>query len=122
LEEQVLSDVHILDLTHYIGLARTKELYFNNEFMDAREAYEYGLSNKVVPLEELDKAAMGMALKINENSGLSLMLTKQAVNRALSMTIEETLEMETRDSQLNVLSPTQREYGKIALERLRAKK
>jgi len=109
-------------LTHYIGLARAKELYFTNEFMDAREAYEYGLANKVVPLEELDKAAMEMALKINENSGLSLMLTKQAVNRALSMTIEETLEMETRDSQLNALSPSQREYGIAAMQRLRDKK
>lgn len=109
-------------LTHYIGLARAKELYFTNEFMDAREAYEYGLANKVVPLEELDKAAMEMALKINENSGLSLMLTKQAVNRALSMTIEETLEMETRDSQLNALSPSQSEYGKAAMQRLRDKK
>jgi enoyl-CoA hydratase/carnithine racemase len=109
-------------LTHYIGLARAKELYFTNEFMDAKEAYEYGLANKVVPLEELDKAAMEMALKINENSGLSLMLTKQAVNRALSMTIEETLEMETRDSQLNALSPSQSEYGKAAMQRLRDKK
>ena len=109
-------------LTHYIGLARAKELYFTNEFMDAREAYEYGLANKVVPLEELDRATMEMALKINENSGLSLMLTKQAVNRALSMTIEETLEMETRDSQLNALSPSQREYGIAAMQRLRDKK
>jgi enoyl-CoA hydratase/carnithine racemase len=65
---------------------------------------------------------MEMALKINENSGLSLMLTKQAVNRALSMTIEETLEMETRDSQLNALSPSQSEYGKAAMQRLRDKK
>lgn len=109
-------------LTHYIGLARAKELYFTNEFMDAKEALEYGLANKVVPLEELDKAAMDMAKRINENSGLSLMLTKTAVNRALSMSIEDTLVMETRDTQVNALSPAQREYGKAAMERLRAKK
>ena len=109
-------------LTHYIGLGRAKELYFTNEFMDAKEALEYGLANKVVPLEELDKAAMDMAKKISENSGLSLMLTKAAVNRALSMSIEDTLVMETRDTQVNALSPEQREYGKAAMERLRAKK
>jgi len=109
-------------LTYYIGLGRAKELYFTNEFMDAKEALEYGLANKVVPLEELDKAAMDMAKKINENSGLSLMLTKAAVNRALSLSIEDTLVMESRDSQLNALSPEQREYGKAAMERLKAKK
>ncbi len=109
-------------LTHYIGLGRAKELYFTNEFMDAKEALEYGLANKVVPLEELDKTAMDMAKRISENSGLSLMLTKQAVNRSLSMSIEETLEMESRDSQLNALSLDQREYAKAAMDRLRDKK
>ena len=109
-------------LTHYIGLGRAKELYFTNEFMDAREAYEYGLANRLVPLEDLDRTAMEMALRISENSGLSLMLTKHAVNRALSLSIEETLEMETRDSQLNALSPSQREYGKAAMQRLRDRK
>lgn len=108
-------------LTHYIGLGRARELYFTNEFMDAREALEYGLANKVVPLEELDKAAMDMAKKISENSGLSLMLTKTAVNRALGMSLEDTLVMESRDSQLNALSPEQQEYGKAAMERLRAR-
>ena len=109
-------------LTYYIGLGRAKELYFTNEFMDAKEALEYGLANKVVPLEELDKAAMDMAKKINENSGLSLMLAKSAVNRALSMSIEDTLVMETRDVQVNALSPEQGEYGKAAMERLRTNK
>jgi len=109
-------------LTHYIGLAKAKELYFTNEFMDAEEADRLGYVNKLVPLDELESATMEIAKRINENSGLSLMLTKQAVNRALSMTIEETLQMETRDSQINALSPSQREYGRAAMQRLRDKK
>ncbi len=109
-------------LTHYIGLGRAKWLYFTNEFMDANEAFEYGLANKVVPLEELDKVTMDIAKRINENSGLSLMLTKQAVNRSLHMSIEDTLVMESRDSQLNALSPEQRQYGRAAMEKLRAKR
>ncbi len=109
-------------LTHYIGLAKAKELYFTNEFMDAEEADRLGYVNKLVPLDELESATMEMAERINQNSGLSLMLTKQAVNRALSMSIEETLQMETRDSQINALSPSQREYGRAAMQRLRDKK
>jgi enoyl-CoA hydratase/carnithine racemase len=109
-------------LSHYIGLARAKWLYFTNEFLDAKEAFEYGLANKVVTPEDLDKVTMEVAKKINENSGLSLMLTKSAVNRALHMSVEDTLVMETRDTQLNSLSPEQAEYGKKAMERLRSKK
>ena len=109
-------------LTHYIGLAKAKELYFTNEFMDAEEAYRLGYVNKLVPLDKLESATMEMAKRIDQNSGLSLMLTKQAVNRALSMSIEETLQMETRDSQVNALSSSQREYGRAAMQRLRDKK
>ena len=109
-------------LTHYIGLGRAKEFYFTNELMDAKQAYEYGLANKVVPLEELDKAAMDMAKKISGNSALSLMLTKTAVNRALGLSIEETLTMESRDIQVIVGSPEQKQRTKEAMGRLRTKK
>jgi enoyl-CoA hydratase len=109
-------------LTYYIGLGRAKELLFTNEFMDAEEAFAYGLANRVVPLDELDKAAMKMAKKIDGNSGLSLMLTKTAVNRALGMTLEETLQMETRDAQVSALVAEQGERRKAAMDRLRARK
>ncbi len=109
-------------LTHYIGLGRAREFYFTNEFMDAKQAYEYGLANKVVPPEELDKATMEMAKKISENSALSLMLTKTAVNRALGLSLEETLVMETRDIQVVVGSPEQKQRTKEAMGRLRTKK
>ena len=109
-------------LTYYIGLGRAKEFYFTNDFMDAKEALEYGLANKVVPLEELDKAVMDMAKKISANSGLALMLTKHAVNRALGMTLEQALEMETRDLQAVMGSAEQQERTKAAMARLEAKK
>lgn len=108
-------------LTYYIGLGRAKELYFTNEFMDAKEALLYGLANKVVPREELDSAAMDMAKKISQKSALSLMLTKQAVNRALGMSIEETLAMEGRDLQVSSLVAEQGRRRKEAMQRLKEK-
>jgi len=109
-------------LTYYIGLGRAREFYFTNEFMDAQQAYEYGLANKVVPLEELDKAAMEMAKKISGNSALALMLTKAAVNRALGLSLEETLVMESRDIQVIVGSAEQKQRSKEAMGRIKAKK
>jgi len=85
-------------LTYYIGLGRAREFYYTNEFMDANEAFQYGLANKVVPLDELDKAVMDMAKKISGMNALALALNKTAVNRALGMSIEETVVMETRDA------------------------
>jgi enoyl-CoA hydratase len=109
-------------LTYYVGLGRAKEMYFTNEFIDAKEAYQYGLANKIVALSDLDKIAMTTAKKIRDNSGLSLMLTKAAVNRALGMSLEDTLAMETRDIQINTLTPRQRLYAQEAMKRLQAKK
>jgi len=109
-------------LTYYIGLGRAKELYFTNDFMDAKDAFEYGLANKVVPRKELDEEAMEMAKKIDQKSGLSLMLTKQAVNRALGMSIDETLNMEARDLQVSSLVAGQGRRRKEAMQRLKEKK
>lgn len=109
-------------LTYYIGLGRAKELYFTNEFIEAREAFAYGLANKLVPLKELDKISMDMARKINRNSALSLMLTKQAVNRAMGMTLEETLAMEARDLAVSSLVAEQGARRKKAMQRLKKKK
>ncbi len=109
-------------LTYYIGLGRAKELYFTNEFMEAKEAFEYGLANKLVPLKELDKTSMDMARKISRNSTLSLMLTKQAVNRALGMTLEETLAMEARDLAVSSLVAEQGARRKKAMQRLKKRK
>jgi enoyl-CoA hydratase/carnithine racemase len=89
--------------------------------MDTRDAFEYGLANKVVPREELDNAAMDMAKKISQKSALSLMLTKQAVNRALGMSIEETLAIEGRDLQVSSLVAEQGRRRKEAMQRLKEK-
>jgi len=75
-----------------------------------------------VPLEELDKAAMEMAKKISGNSALALMLTKTAVNRALGLSLEETLVMEARDIQVIVGSAEQKQRTEEAMGRIKAKK
>jgi Na+-translocating ferredoxin:NAD+ oxidoreductase RnfE subunit len=51
-----------------------------------------------------------------------LMLTKTAVNRALGMSLEETLVMESRDIQVIVGSPEQKRRSKEAMGRLKDKK
>lgn len=54
------------------------EMLLTGEFVPAQRAYEIGLVNKVVPSEELDQAAYGLAEKIAQKSPLTLEIGKRA--------------------------------------------
>jgi enoyl-CoA hydratase len=57
-----------------------KEFLFLGERMSASRAYEMGMVNKVVPIENLESTVMEMATKISAMPRLGLTLTKQAIN------------------------------------------
>ena len=51
-----------------VGWARTKELYFTGMMVDAQQAQEIGLVNRVVPLRDLSTATQTLAQEISGNS------------------------------------------------------
>jgi len=57
-----------------------KEFLFLGERMSSSRAYEMGMVNKVVPIENLESTVMEMAKKISAMPRLGLTLTKQAIN------------------------------------------
>ncbi len=81
-------------LPQIIGLGRAKELLFTAEFIDANEAYRTGLVNKVVSDEDLLDEAIALASTIADKSPLSLRLTREAVDKAPDLTIDEVLDLE----------------------------
>jgi enoyl-CoA hydratase len=81
-------------LPQIVGLGRAKELLFTAEFIDADEAYRIGLVNKVVADDDLMNQAMTFARKIADKSPLSLRLTREAVDKAPDLTIDEILDLE----------------------------
>lgn len=83
-------------LPSIIGLGRALEFFFTNRRLSAREAEEWGLVNKVVPLEELDKAAMEMADKIAENYPLALTLNRASVYHGLGVSLEDVFDEEAQ--------------------------
>ena len=64
-------------LPRLIGLGKTFELWFTSRWVDAKEALEIGLVNKVVPADKLMDSVYGMAEVIAENAPTALMLTKR---------------------------------------------
>lgn len=105
-----------------IGLGRAKELVFANEMIDAGQAEQWGMVNKVVPLEELDKMAMDMAKKITQNSTLAIRLSKAALNQGVYQDFEQTLEQESRDLIIAFSSTEAAERSRAALEKTKRDK
>ena len=91
-------------LTLLVGLGRAKELVLTGRLIEAREAKEWGLVNKVVPLDALNKEAMGLAEKIAKNPTISNRLAKFALNEAVNETFDQTLNREARDAILMPIS------------------
>jgi len=69
-------------------------LVFTGDIIDAREALQIGLANRVVSGGRLLDTAMGIAQKIGEKSPLALKLSRIAIDQGLHSSFEQTLELE----------------------------
>ena len=67
-----------------IGPARTRELFFVGENLDADRAEQIGLVNKVVGAGDIPAAAVHLASEIAANAPVSLRGNKQIINRLIS--------------------------------------
>ncbi|MDY0186665.1 MAG: enoyl-CoA hydratase-related protein [Syntrophus sp. (in: bacteria)] len=81
-------------LTRLIGPARSKEMILTGDMIDAATAERYGLVNKVVPLEEVDKAAMELAEKLASKPKVALKMAKAAINAGQNVDLGSGLDFE----------------------------
>lgn len=65
-----------------LGIRRAKAVLYENRFMSAAEAHEYGLVHKVVAKEKLAEETWQQALRIAKNDSLSLRMIKTSINNA----------------------------------------
>ncbi|MFE4701619.1 enoyl-CoA hydratase/isomerase family protein [Streptomyces sp. NPDC056738] len=70
-------------LPRLVGPQRAKELMFFGDALSAADAERIGLVNRVVPAEELEKAARAWAERLAAGPTRALALTKQLVNASL---------------------------------------
>ena len=75
-------------LPRLVGMGMAKLLAFTGDFITAEEAERIGLVEKVVPEEELDKAAKALAEKLAKGPTKAIAMTKIAINRSLNMDLE----------------------------------
>jgi len=83
-------------LTRAVGKAKAMDLILTGRMMDAAEAERCGLVARVVPLAELMNEAMKAADTIASMSLPSVMVAKEAVNRAFEVSLAEGVAFERR--------------------------
>src|SRR5262249_40495258 len=83
-------------LTRAVGKAKAMDLILTGRMMDAAEAESCGLVARVVPLAELMNEAMKAADTIAAMSLPSVMVAKEAVNRAFEVSLAEGVAFERR--------------------------
>jgi enoyl-CoA hydratase len=83
-------------LTRAVGKAKAMDMCLTGRMMDAAEAERSGLVSRVVQPRELLDEALAAAAKIADFSLPSVMMAKEAVNRAFETTLAEGLRFEKR--------------------------
>jgi enoyl-CoA hydratase/carnithine racemase len=83
-------------LPRVVGRARALEMLLTTRRLNANEAYDVGLVNRVVPRAQLLATAQEMARKIVSYNPITVRYTKQAVVRGLDLPLAGGLELERR--------------------------
>jgi enoyl-CoA hydratase len=65
-----------------IGVRKTKELLFENRFMDAEEAQRCGFVNRVFPKDRLESETLALAERIAETDPFRTRMVKLSANQA----------------------------------------
>jgi enoyl-CoA hydratase len=81
-------------LSRLVGKGKAMELILSGKLIDAKEACEIGLVNKVLPAKDLLSEAGAMAKDIIKNAPLALEYAIEAINGGLDHTLDAGLELE----------------------------
>ncbi len=104
-------------LTRAVGKVRAMEMVLTGRFISAKEAYDFGLVNKIVPVEFYLEEAISLAKLIAEKSPVATRLAKESVLNSFDTTIENGLEFERKNFFLLFASEDQKEGMKAFIEK-----
>ncbi len=76
-------------LARTVGKALTMEMVLNNRHLNAQEALQYGLVNRVLPVEQYYDEALKLASEIARRAPLAVQSQKQAVQLAFETSLQQ---------------------------------
>lgn len=76
-----------------MALSKALELMYTGDWVEAQEAYQIGILNKVVSPDQLEKVTMELARKIAKGPPIAIRLMKMQTYKGLEMGLETALEL-----------------------------
>ena len=107
-------------LTRAVGKALAMEIMLTDRKLSANEALAYGLVNRVASVDEYMDVAIGIAQKVGRRSQVAVRLTKEAINKAYELSLEEGLAFERRNFLIAFGSEDKVEGMRAFIEKRRA--
>jgi enoyl-CoA hydratase/carnithine racemase len=92
----VPADGSAWQLPKLVGMANALWMQFSGEAVDGQEAYRIGLANKVVPDDQLMKAALEMAGKLASGPVFAMGLLKQLIHQGYQQDLSQHLPLASR--------------------------
>ncbi len=100
-----------------LGLGRATWFTWKNEPFSAEQALEWGILQKVVPVEQLATTAREIAQELAEGPQKAFALTKRAFNRAMLPHLETLLDYEAHLQEIAAQDPEHPRRVRLFLER-----
>jgi enoyl-CoA hydratase len=107
-------------LTKAIGKAKAMELVLTGKFINAEEAHDLKLINKIVPIELFMNEAVNMAKEIASMSPIAVQMAKESVKRSFETHLEEGLHFERKNFYMLFSSEDQKEGMNAFVEKRKA--
>jgi enoyl-CoA hydratase len=97
-------------LTRAVGKAIAMELIVNNRILSAQEALQFGIVNRVVPVERYLEEAIALAEQIASRAPLAVAAAKRMINQAFELPLKDGLQRE-RDEFYDLFGSDDRREG-----------
>lgn len=107
-------------LTRAIGKTLTMEMILNNRTLSAQEAYQFGLVNRVVPVDVYLDEALKLAEEIASRAPLAVRAAKKMINQSYESTLSQGLEEEKQTFYNLFASEDQKEGMSAFIEKRKA--
>lgn len=104
-------------MTALIGPAKTRELYYLSEKIDAVRAEQLGLVNRVVPADQLEQETMDIAHRIANGPTVAFRYMKENIARAIGGDMGECMDLEATHHVHTALTRDHREAVKAFVEK-----
>lgn len=104
-------------LTRAVGLRKAMEMLLTGEPITAKEALQYGLVNRVVPVEVYYQEALKLARQISEQAPLAVQVIKKNVHKADNLPLADALHYERNSFYLLLASEDRKEGMQAFLEK-----